>query len=374
MSWRGQYSLFFVGTIVILGVIGFPLQIDTNVLNFNYGAVILDENLSNTKIWTSEEMDRQNATSTLFVTGDVMLARHVEALINKNGLAYTYKSLDIFKTNPAYVLINFESAILEIHKKTPNFAMRFSTDRNFVPALREAGVTHAGLANNHTFDYGSEGFTFAQKTLSQSSLISFGNPNTINASGTTIINLANKKIGVLAVNALYGISSTIDLKAVLEKLNEESDLQIIYVHWGEEYQSRPSAEQRKLAENFIKLGADLIIGHHPHVVQSIEIIDDVPVFFSLGNFIFDQYFSDDVQNGLVLRLDASESELNILPLAFTSLDSHGAPKLMDEKPLQQFIKKIASFSKIDNLQEVFNRGLSIPWPLASSTEMVIMTQ
>jgi poly-gamma-glutamate synthesis protein (capsule biosynthesis protein) len=85
---------------------------------------------------------------------------------------------------------------------------------------------------------------------------------------------------------------------------------IVYAHWGEEYID-PPASVRKTAKLFAESGADLIVGSHPHIVQSNEMIGDTPVYYSLGNFIFDQYWNAKVTNGLALLVHISENKINI---------------------------------------------------------------
>ncbi|MFH2018657.1 MAG: CapA family protein, partial [bacterium] len=94
-------------------------------------------------------------------------------------------------------------------------------------------------------------------------------------------------------------------KSIVEKIKPKSDFIIANVHWGQEYQKTSNSLQRKLARELIDLGVDAIIGHHPHVVQEMEIYKNRPIFYSLGNFVFDQYFSEATQQelgvGLVFR-------------------------------------------------------------------------
>ena len=103
----------------------------------------------------------------------------------------------------------------------------------------------------------------------------------------------------------------------------------MYVHWGDEYELVHNAKQRDLAEKLIAAGVDLIIGHHPHVVQDIEVIDGVPVLYSLGNFIFDQYFSTEVQIGYTvdLVLSSTSQKVNLVP---HTAQAKTQPRLMTE--------------------------------------------
>lgn len=368
MTWNNRLSLIFVFSIIIIGTFGFPTYIHRYFSNYGY--------IHSTSKLTVPAISENSkpSTSTLFVVGDVMLARHVEALSLQNGLNYPYRHLSFINKEPAYFLANFESSIPRVHKKTPNFGMQFSTREELIPVLKEAGITHVGLANNHTYDYGKEEFINTKEVLSRYGILTSGEPNQMASSSTSVISLGGKRIGILFLNCVYTAPNQEELKKVFQDLNDGTDFQILYIHWGEEYILQPNNFQQNLAREFVNLGFDLIIGHHPHVIQSITKIDDVPVFYSLGNFIFDQYFSDDVQNGLMLKLRANKDGLSILPILVTSLNSHGSPQLMDERQVNNYITKLQKYNSEVNLEKIFAEGFYIPWPLASSREMVIMTE
>ncbi|MCJ7788674.1 MAG: CapA family protein, partial [Candidatus Atribacteria bacterium] len=117
---------------------------------------------------------------------------------------------------------------------------------------------------------------------------------------------------------------------------------IISLHWGEEYQLTNSLAQQKLAHQIIEAGADLIIGHHPHVVQNIEKYQGKLIFYSLGNFIFDQYFFLETQQGLAVGLEVYPDKLifRLFPLQINL----GQPVLMKQSQSSEFLIKLAERS------------------------------
>jgi poly-gamma-glutamate synthesis protein (capsule biosynthesis protein) len=156
-------------------------------------------------------------------------------------------------------------------------------------------------------------------------------------------------------------------------MKSESDLQVAYVHWGEEYTSIPSLAQRNFAKVLAELGVDIVVGHHPHVVQSIEMVENTLVFYSLGNFIFDQYFSNEVQQGLVLNLVLSEEEyLEIVPVS--SLETRNQPNLMSPENKAIFLEFLATISDPTLEQGIREGRLSLASLLAFTPEVVIMTE
>ena len=126
------------------------------------------------------------------------------------------------------------------------------------------------------------------------------------------------------------------------------------VHWGQEYQIKSSVFQQKLARKIIDSGADLIIGHHPHVVQEIEIYNNKLIFYSLGNFVFDQYFSEQTQQGLAVRLEINENKLVFQLFPIQSKLSQ--PFLMEQNQAEKFLEKLSERLSEDLVEEI-KRGV-----------------
>ena len=133
------------------------------------------------------------------------------------------------------------------------------------------------------------------------------------------------------------------------------------VHWGQEYQIKSSVFQQKLARKIIDSGADLIIGHHPHVVQEIEIYNNKLIFYSLGNFVFDQYFSEQTQQGLAVALEIYpvrnndsnrvNPNKNIYKL-FPIQSKLSQPFLMEQNQAEKFLEKLSKRSSKDLTEEI----------------------
>ncbi len=310
----------------------------------------------------------------IFFTGDVMLARHVEHLMTVRGFDYPHLGQLPWTTGEDFVVGNFEAAIPLQHRRTPNFTFQFSVSEQFIPALSEAGFTHFSLANNHAFDYGGAGLSNTVNILTEQALNPFGHPSVINATSTTVIEVSDKRVGIIGLHTLIHSYTKEELQPALANLSQSSDLQIAYIHWGNEYELTPSSAQRQFARKLVALGIDLIIGHHPHVVQSVEIIDEVPVFYSLGNFIFDQYFSRDVQQGLVLELKFLAGTPQLIFWPVETLTQPAQPTLMAEEMRQDFLAELAERSDEVLVSSILAGNLTIPSALATSTENAIIKQ
>jgi len=310
----------------------------------------------------------------LVFVGDVLLARNIEYLMNQHGSDYPYKgvSFDRFSNRPA-VVGNFEASIPDVHIPTPAKMIRFSVAELFVPSIAVSGFTHMSLANNHAYDFSEAGYQHTSQTLEQNQLQVFGHPKRVDAHSVEFVELENKVIALIGIHTLDQLPTYSALKEVFNYATPRSDMQIVYVHWGTEYISVHSRRQREAAERFVDAGADVVVGHHPHVVQDIELIRGVPVFYSLGNYIFDQYDSVDTQTGLMLQMEFSSSQPRISLLPVTSVASLSQPRPMEKGAHAAFLSALAKRSdKV--LQETIKNGYVLLNPqVASSSKVAIMS-
>ncbi|GAI55886.1 unnamed protein product [marine sediment metagenome] len=135
----------------------------------------------------------------------------------------------------------------------------------------------------------------------------------------------------------------------VKSLNPDNFL-IVSLHWGEEYKLINSPAQQKLAHQLIEAGTDLIIGHHPHVVQNIEKYLGKLIFYSLGNFIFDQYFSPETQQGLAVGLEIYPDRLvcRLFPLQINLSQAVS----MEQNKASEFLMQLAKRSDDKSVDEI----------------------
>jgi len=240
----------------------------------------------------------------LLFVGDVMMTRYVEKRIKKLNKEYIYpfeKILNYLKTFD-YVIANLEGPISDKGVKVGS-KYSFRMKPEVAEALSKANINIVNLANNHIFDYGKVAFEDTLKNLEKNNIKYFGNsyePLIIEKEGVKIgflgfsdflkhLEVKEGKIGIAIVNS--------NLSEIIKKAKEKVDILIVSFHWGEEYKKIANERQRKIAKIAIDSGADLVIGHHPHIIQNIEKYKDKFIFYSLGNFIFDQNFSKETMIG-----------------------------------------------------------------------------
>lgn len=288
----------------------------------------------------------QSTSITIRFTGDVMLGRHVEVLLERHqAIPYFLTERLQLPGTPDYTVINFESAMTEPHRRTPSMTFQFATKSDNLRSLLPLQVTHASLANNHALDYGSAGYQLTKDQLAATNIATFGHPTAVTEEiSVDYLEAGTETIALIGLHTLFRIIPESELKDLFSAVNAQSDYQIIYIHWGDEYVTTANNAQRQLAKSLVSLGADVIIGHHPHVVQDIEVIDGVVVFYSLGNFIFDQYFSPDVMDGLVVDLTISDGEEHFVLHPVTTRHARSQPELMSVDERLVFLTSLAARS------------------------------
>jgi Bacterial capsule synthesis protein PGA_cap len=232
----------------------------------------------------------QPHSARLLFTGDILLSRHVASELEHRRVSPWARFTDLFH-NAQWVSGNLEGAFGSPSDCIESAHLCFASADSSVEFLRLAGFHGLTLENNHAGDLGRAGREHTRHLLEQESLvpIDFENSPQFARAGDATLAL----ISVTLIPAADGRVQQVPSPEIAEKLRtarKRADLVVVSIHWGSEYQRLPGAGQRAQARWLIQQGADLIVGHHPHVVQPPECIDDHPVFFSLGNHVFDQTY------------------------------------------------------------------------------------
>lgn len=267
----------------------------------------------------------QGKPATLLFIGDIMLSRGVANQIQKHN-DYKYPFLKIAETIKSADL-SFGNLEGPISARGANQGSQYSfrADPKAVEGLKFAGFDILSVANNHIFDWGQDALLDTLSIARDNGIKTIGaGENFEKANSPVFKNISGIKIAFLAYTNLYpeslsasenkpGISS-FDAERVKKEIAEiknsgSADIVIVSFHWGEEYQNRANNLQKDIARSLIDVGADLIIGHHPHVIQEIEKYKDKWVAYSLGNFVFDQYFSEETKTGLILKVKVQNKKI-----------------------------------------------------------------
>lgn len=232
---------------------------------------------------------------TLLFGGDVMLGRTVMTKSQEmKDFNYPFLHIATVTSSADITLVNLENPI--VTNCPPHYeGFIFCTVPEMAGSLAYAGIDIVNLANNHTLNYGQRGFDETKSELNNLGVSYVGDNNLI------IKKINDKKIGFLGFDFLTNRPNEQDYNFIIESAGQV-DMLVVTVHWGVEYQPHPADYQKEWARKIIESGADIIVGHHPHVIQDIEYIDGKPVYYSLGNLVFDQMWSEKTRQGLLIKL------------------------------------------------------------------------
>ncbi len=255
----------------------------------------------------------------LVVVGDIMLSRGVAGEIRKHGgdLRYPFLKMEKHLQSGDIVFGNLENPITPGREiMMPEMTLR--ADPGVETALRDAGFTVLSLANNHLADFGSQGLLDTMQYLSQAGIEYTGAGETIDSAfAAKFIEVKGLKLAFLAFTdpvlvpesylagaeqpgvAFFEREKVI---AAVQAARDKADFVVVSMHAGTEYEPAPDLAQTRLARLAVDAGADLVLGHHPHVVQKIEKYKDKYIIYSLGNFIFDQKWSRATRIGLTAKI------------------------------------------------------------------------
>jgi poly-gamma-glutamate synthesis protein (capsule biosynthesis protein) len=254
---------------------------------------------------------------TIVVVGDIMLDRNVRNTIEQGSFDDFFKGVKSFISGADIAVGNLEGPITTFPSKTAdlkNKELTFTFDPKSAPELAGLGFDILGLANNHTMNFGKEGFAMTKKYIFDADMYSYGDPN--NKDGISVI--MKKKditIGIVGFHEFTYVNFD-KVLAEIDRLRPIVDFLIVTPHWGVEYQKEATDFQTRWAHTFIDHGADVVIGSHPHVVGDVEEYNGKKIFYSLGNFAFDQYFSKETSEGLAVKI-ALEKESNKITSNYT---------------------------------------------------------
>jgi AmmeMemoRadiSam system protein B len=282
--------------------------------------------------------------------GDLMLDRHVGELIGKKSLDYLFDKVDKgFFEQYDLVGANLEGAVTNggIHYD-PVMAYDFAFNPDIVEDLKKYNFNFFNIANNHINDQGLQGIKETKNNLTKLEISFSGcKEGQIGDCSGTIVDIKGKQVAFLGLSTIYSSLDMQQLQKVVGGLLESSDFLIANIHWGVEYENNFNTKQQELAHALIDMGVDCIIGHHPHVVQGVEVYKNKPIFYSLGNFIFDQYFSAETQTGLAIALEIDNKRVVFKILPFKSNLSQLEFINGDNK--KQEIDKIKTWSRLEDI-------------------------
>lgn len=243
----------------------------------------------------------------ILFAGDLMLDRGVKHYIEKIGAGdYTFPFVKIKTYLDSFdaVIPNLEGPVSDKGLNQGNL-YSFRMDPKIFDIFSYANIQAVNVANNHAWDYGHDAFLDTITRLKEKNIGFFGGgENEAEAYAPYVLEKNGIRIGILgftefleyakAGEASGGIAFAAEekIKSSIQNAKKKNlDALIVIYHFGEEYRREPVNRQKNLARLAIDEGADLVVGHHPHIIESQEVYKKKHIFYSLGNFVFDQGFS-----------------------------------------------------------------------------------
>jgi poly-gamma-glutamate capsule biosynthesis protein CapA/YwtB (metallophosphatase superfamily) len=237
----------------------------------------------------------------LFV-GDLMFDRSIRTAMRANGDDYIFSCIDGTLQKADLVVGNLEGPITESASRSvgskvgspDNFVFTFP--QSVAPLLARHNIKAVALGNNHILNFGFRGVASTRAALENAGVGYFGDPGD---QSVLDYDLHGIPLTFINYNQFYSGSTASTTRAQIKAARAEGRIPIVFAHWGDEY-SDVNQLQKELAHSFVDSGAELVIGAHPHVIQSGEIYKQKYIYYSLGNFVFDQYWDDAVRDGLIV--------------------------------------------------------------------------
>lgn len=274
----------------------------------------------------------QPKITTIFLAGDIMLSRNVAGkMIKANDYSLPFRKVADEIKNADIAFANLESPFLD----QPPYAQQglvFKADPKAMSGLTLGGFDILSTANNHAFDQGQKGIYYTLDWLLLNHIKPVGTTSDCHAG--QILENNGIKFGFLAYSysafndggkkpdpLVCDANNQTQVSKDIQALKPKSDFLIVSMHMGTEYTRTPTDAQKNFAHNAVDSGADFVVGAHPHWIQSAEQYGGKWIFYSLGNFVFDQMWSRETREGLTIKLSLENNKLSKIELKPVIIDN-----------------------------------------------------
>lgn len=293
--------------------------------------------------------------------GDVIPARMVERRVLALGGDYTLPFLHVAPSlrSADLTVANLDSALSnEIEPPLDPYTLRFVASGRVCQGLLFAGIDAISLATNHSMNFGQAGLTDTITLLERAGITPFGAGETLEqARRPALFEIEGVTFALLGYDAVSGSyygagdswggtanAAPETVAADVAAAQDVADVVIPYFHWGREYTNWPTAQQQELAHLAIEAGADVVVGSHTHWAQAFENYQGVPIFYSLGNFVFDQMWAIETRRSIVVRLIFRGTHLVNVRLQVTQIEGFFQPRFIAAAEAEQVFQLIRDAS------------------------------
>lgn len=300
----------------------------------------------------------------LLFSGDINMTDNILNKYNQDGIdGILSKDLQEEFKNADIAMVNQEFAFTNRGTPAADKQYTFRADPKNVQIFKDMQVDVVTLANNHTMDFGIDGLTDSFDILNTAGIKYVGAGHNISeAREIKYVDVKDKRIAFLGASRVIpepdwnaysnkaGMLTTYDPAFLLEDIKTaktQSDFVVVYVHWGLEKQESPQEYQRNLAKQYIDVGADLVVGSHPHVLQGIEYYNGKPIIYSLGNFMFYNSINQTALLKVTLN-DQGEVNVRLIPGKAENAYTYMLDNETDKSEFYQHMKRISFGIDFDN--------------------------
>ncbi len=274
------------------------------------------------------EKPQEDEDTVLVFAGDVYISPHVTANYDAGGISNVVSKELLDKMAQADLcMVNEEFPFGTVGEPMEDKQYTFRVEPSYVSVLTDMGVDVVSLANNHVLDYGLECLEETFQTLKQAGIDYVGAGSTKEeAASLKTYEFNGRTYGILSASRVIpvaewnienrqpGVFATYDETALVNAIKaarETCDFLAVYVHWGVERTTQLEEHQKYLAHAYVDAGADLVLGAHPHILQGIENYNGKLIFYSLGNYIFNQNIDKTML--VEVRLKDGEPQVSLVP-------------------------------------------------------------
>lgn len=311
---------------------------------------------------------------TITFVGDLLMDLSVKNAMNIEGIDYPFEYVSNDLQQADLAVANLETPLTTRDESYKDLNQRFNFQSNpkHIQGLINAGFDLVSLANNHALDYGEEGLEDTMMNLDKFGLDYVGVGKTSEeAFQSQTYDMNGTKVSIMAASRFVphvdwytfeketkaGVAGAYDLDYLVEKVKEEkkdTDFLILYIHWGIESTDTPDDYQKTYVKRLVEAGVDAIVGSHPHWLQGFEYYQDVPVAYSLGNFLFPNYITGNTAETGLLTLTILNNKVTMAfkPYSIENnqivfMTDEGESRVLDKLERLSFDVEIDGYQIID---------------------------
>ncbi|NOY58132.1 MAG: CapA family protein [Calditrichaeota bacterium] len=326
----------------------------------------------------SADISRPMPLLSVTAVGDLMMSSWIINVVRQEGVDYPFDSTRVLLQSSDFAIANLEAPLSDSGEQFEGKKFTFKVPPEFAAGIKKAGIDVLNLANNHILDFGSEGLRNTISTLDSMKIYHIGaGANRDSACVPTIVDYFGIRIAFLGFSMTFpkefwasdtscGTCYPYEKKfrRLVRQCEQDADLTIVSFHWGAEKRTTPKEYQIYYAHKAIDLGADLVLGHHPHVLQGLELYKNRLIAYSLGNYVFASY-SEDARDSIVLQTMITPNGLlsaRARPISVYNADVNFQPHLLYGADRNAVLQRLNELSfDLNNGRNILN-GEGFIWP------------